>query len=39
MLVFGALIIWAWFAARRGRPEALAVPITIALFWMVFGLE
>jgi hypothetical protein len=37
MLVFGALIIWAWFAARRGNPQTLAVPVAVALFWMVFG--
>jgi len=37
MLVLGALILWAWFAARRGNPQALAVPLAVALFWMAFG--
>jgi len=37
MLVFGALILWAWFAARRGNSQALAVPVAVALFWMAFG--
>jgi hypothetical protein len=37
MLVFGGLIIWAWFAARRGNPQALAVPLAVALFWMAFS--
>jgi len=37
MLVFGSLIIWAWFAARRGRREAFVVPIAIAVFWMATG--
>jgi len=38
MLVFGGLIIGAWFAARRGRPQAFVVPIVIALFYMVTGI-
>jgi hypothetical protein len=38
MLTFAVLIIWAWFAARRGYPSALAVPIVIALFWMATGI-
>lgn len=38
MLLFGGLVIGAWFAARRGRPRALVVPIVIALFYMVTGL-
>jgi hypothetical protein len=38
MLVFGALIIWAWFAARRGNPQALAVAVAVGLFWMAFGI-
>jgi hypothetical protein len=37
MLVFGGLIIWAWFAERRGRPDALVVPIVIALFYIATG--
>lgn len=37
MLVFGGLIIGAWFAARRGRPHAFTVSIVIALFYMVTG--
>ena len=31
------MIIGAWFAARRGRPQALVVPIVIALFYIVDG--
>lgn len=37
MLVFGGLIIGAWFAARRGRPQALVVPSVIALFYVATG--
>jgi hypothetical protein len=37
MLVFGGLIIGAWFAARRDRRDKLMVPIVIALFYMIFG--
>jgi hypothetical protein len=37
MLLFGALALWAWFAARRGSREVLVVPIVIALFYMITG--
>ena len=37
MLVFGGLILGAWFAARRGHPQALTVSTVIALFWMATG--
>lgn len=38
MIVFGGLIIGAWFAARRGRPQVLWVPIVIALFYLIFSI-
>src|SRR5882724_10022688 len=38
MLTFASLIIWAWFAHRRGALHALAVPITIAVFWTTTGI-
>lgn len=38
MIVFGGLIIGAWFVARRGRPQALWVPIVIALFYLIFSI-
>ncbi len=37
MLVFGGLIIGPWFAPRRGRPQALVVPIVIALVYVATG--
>lgn len=37
MLLFGALALWAWFAARRGSRDVLVVPIVIALFYMITG--
>jgi hypothetical protein len=37
MLVFGALALWAWFAARRGSRDVLVVPIVIAVFYMITG--
>jgi uncharacterized protein YndB with AHSA1/START domain len=38
MLLFGGLIIGAWFAARRGQSQALVVPIVIALFYITTGI-
>jgi hypothetical protein len=38
MLTFAALILWAWFAARRWSPSAFAVPIVIAVFWIATGI-
>jgi hypothetical protein len=38
MLVCGVLIIWAWFEARRGRTQALMIPIIISIFYIVFGI-
>jgi hypothetical protein len=37
MLVFRGLIIGAWFAARRGRTQALVVPLVIARFYIATG--
>jgi len=37
MLAFSALILWAWFAARDGSRDALAVPLVIAVFWTTTG--
>jgi hypothetical protein len=39
MLAFSVLIIWTWFAFRRGHLDALAVPIVIAGLWIVTGLS
>ena len=36
MLLFGGLVLWAWFAARHD-PDILVVPMAIALFWILVG--
>ncbi|HZI21800.1 MAG TPA: hypothetical protein VFD76_04765 [Gemmatimonadales bacterium] len=37
MVVFGALALWAWFAARGGASGALVVPLVIGAFYAIVG--
>jgi len=38
MLVFGALLVWAWWRLRRGDRSLVGIPIVIGIFYFVEGL-
>jgi hypothetical protein len=38
MLVFGALLVWAWWRLRRGDRSLAGIPIVIGIFYLIEGL-